>query len=1294
MNGNLFTTVVVAAALSTFCANAAEDWQNEAVFRSNTEAPSATMSLHKNARSALENAPSDTELSLDGNWKFHYVGNPKSRPLDFFKPEFDVSSWDEIPVPANWQMHGYGSPLYVNIIYPFKEQPPTVMGTPPVEYSNYPENERNGVGSYRRDFEIPADWANQRVLIRFDGVASAFYVWVNGKKAGYAEDSRTPATFDITDFVKTGKNTVAVEVYQYSDGSYLEDQDYWRFAGIFRPVKLFARPQLSATDVFNRASLTDDYRNGTLTTEVSLKNCGENRRVKVSAALFAPDGKKLETVGANEELKKGETKTLALKFAEVKNVMRWSAETPNLYRLLVEIDAGGQKRFAAFNVGFRKVERKLGKFFVNGKPVLIKGANRHEHSAKTAQAVSFADTLADIKLMKKYNINAVRTSHYPNITALYDICDKLGMYVMDEANIEAHGLGNDELGVISKKPDILNDPKKFWHIPILGRIQNMVERDKNHPCVVIWSLGNESKMGTSMANAAKWIRSRDSSRPLHFDRDAEMKSVDFFSVMYSSPKQIEDFLRSQDNLPPEEQKTVILCEYSHAQGNGGGALCDYWDLVRKEPRYQGGFIWDWIDQGILRQAEPAIKVADTANPARDIAVFNYVSPYKPMFRASVVATPGLFEKPVSQFAAAVKLAKDGFATRVGYNDKRVSKRVPIEQAETETIAEQSGIFSLKFTNTRKTLEFSVFNNKKDKNYKLKAQAAEKFELPIEIAAVAGKGKMALYIDGKKVAEREIPEFVLQSDSPFVLAAKDKEKYNVFDGALVRWRVADSALESGFFEKGDAICDIDFSKFGEIPSDKTYFAVGGDFGDRPTDYAGCCDGLVTPDLRPSPEMTSVKKTHQNIHAKLLGFSEGVARIEIFNENFFVDLSKFKADWTLTRNGEEIASGSLPIAPTPPQGKSQAVANLSGVDFKKSGEYALRLSFKLAEDAYGFERGEETAWEQFELGGKFVPERDGKPLKVGPKQAVFQSGQQKAPLLSDDGKTITVSGENFSVKFDKATGWLFDYTRKNTGWLSVFGLGEDVRLIKSPMKMNFWRPRTNNDRGAKLKLGEKLARWRAAPDRSKLTHFSANEISDGIKVISHYYNVECQLSVQTEYFVHPDGTIDVYARFVLEPTKKQTEVFRAGLQFAVNNNFDTREWYGLGPSETYVDTVRSAWLGKFKRGVDEMFFKFVDPQETSNVCGVRWANLSGGGLPKLKFTALEGHNFEFGVYPYLPEDIEQARSTAQLPERDFKIVNISAKNRGMGGVTSWRTNPVDGARILSGQTYEMMFSISAE
>ncbi|NOX55816.1 MAG: DUF4981 domain-containing protein [Planctomycetes bacterium] len=563
-------------------------WENEQVLGRNKEPARATSMPYPDRPSALQAIPSATPYyrCLNGKWKFRWSPDPQSRPRDFYRPDYDARSWDEIPVPSNWQMQGYGTPLYVNIRYPFRKDPPRVTGEPPRNYTSY--KARNPVGSYRRQFRVPVEWRGRQVFLQFNGVDSAFYVWINGRLVGYSQGSRTPAVFNITKFLKQGENLLAVEVYRYSDGSYLEDQDFWRLSGIFRDVFLWSTADLHIRDFFVHPELDDHYRDATLRVDVEVKNFADRRqRFTVDAELLDAAGRTVfRGVKASGEADAGGSILVVLQ-KPVQNPAKWSAEQPNLYRLLLTLRGprGRVVEVTTCRVGFRRVEIRNGRLLVNGQPIDIKGVNRHEHDPQTGHTISRASMIRDIKLMKQFNINTVRTSHYPNDPRWYDLCDEYGLYVIDEANIESHGMGYGAAS-LAKNP--------AWRRAHLDRTQRMVERDKNHPSVIIWSLGNEAGNGVNFYATYDWIKQRDPSRPVQYERAQLDRNTDIYCPMYSPIEKIVRYATSRPDRP------LILCEYAHAMGNSVGNLQDYWDAIEAHPALQGGCIWDWVDQGLLR----------------------------------------------------------------------------------------------------------------------------------------------------------------------------------------------------------------------------------------------------------------------------------------------------------------------------------------------------------------------------------------------------------------------------------------------------------------------------------------------------------------------------------------------------------------------------------------------------------------------------------------------------------------------------------------------------------------------
>jgi len=558
------------------------DWENPAVFNINGEAYHASFISYPDENSIIQDdkTVSPNYLSLDGIWKFHYADSPDKRPFWFFKDDFDTRKWDNIEVPSNWQMKGYDVPIYVNADYPFKKNPP------------YIEHSWNPVGSYKRTFTVPASWKKKDVFLQFGAVSSAFYVWVNEQLVGHRQESKLPAEFNITKYLRKGKNSLSVEVYRWSDGSYLEDQDFWRLSGIQRSVFLHARPKTRIVDFFAVADLENNYRDGNLKLSVELGSTETNDSdLSLKASLF--DG--------NNEIYSEEKKTglngskAFLEFNGLfPSVKRWTAETPDLYTLVLALKdrSGKVLECAGARIGFRKVEIKDSRLLINGVPIYLKGVNLHEHHDVTGHVIDEATILKDIQVMKSNNVNAVRTSHYPQQELWYDMCDKYGLYLIDEADIESHGMGYDK--------DVTLADKAEWAAAHLDRMQGMVERDKNHPSVIIWSLGNESGDGHNFLNNYKWTKNRDVTRPVQYEREGEQTNAperhsDIVCPMYSKIEFIEKY--AQD---PKNDRPLIMCEYAHSMGNSTGNLQDYWDVIEKYPLLQGAFVWDWVDQGLLK----------------------------------------------------------------------------------------------------------------------------------------------------------------------------------------------------------------------------------------------------------------------------------------------------------------------------------------------------------------------------------------------------------------------------------------------------------------------------------------------------------------------------------------------------------------------------------------------------------------------------------------------------------------------------------------------------------------------
>ena len=561
------------------------DWENPSVIGINKE-PGHTENIdyatfEKAVDGNWEQAAS--LIKLDGKWRFHWAPRPAEKAPNFYRTDFNVSAWDKINVPGSWELQGYGVARYLDEEYPFAPNPPGH------------DQENNPVGSYRRSFTLPAEWSGQAIFLHFAGIRSAAYVWVNGQMVGYTQGSKTPSEFDITDYVETGENVVAVQVYRFSDGSYLEGQDAWRISGLEREVFVFTKPLVNIYDYFVRADLDEHYRDGRLAIDVKLRNRDQVVGVAEVKLILMEGSQTIWSAGQSRELA-GKAEVDLIFQADISNPKKWTAETPNLYYLVLElIGPDGEHEFLSCRTGFRKIEIKNGQLTVNGVPIYVKGVNRCETHPEYGRHVPMETMIQDIELMKQFNINSVRTSHYPNDPRWYDLCDEYGLYVVDEANIETHGIQFHPEGI-----DYLSDNPE-WELAYLERTQRMLERDKNHPSIIIWSLGNEAGDGRNFVNNYNWLKERDPERPVQYQPAWWREHTDIICPMYKDIWYLERYHDRDPNRP------FILCEYSHAMGNAVGNLQDYWDVFEKYPNLQGGFIWDWVDQTFRRTDEDGVE---------------------------------------------------------------------------------------------------------------------------------------------------------------------------------------------------------------------------------------------------------------------------------------------------------------------------------------------------------------------------------------------------------------------------------------------------------------------------------------------------------------------------------------------------------------------------------------------------------------------------------------------------------------------------------------------------------------
>ncbi|GLI56960.1 beta-galactosidase [Propionigenium maris DSM 9537] len=550
------------------------DWENEGLLHKNRLNPRAHFFTYDSREKALSNQPGDSKgfKLLNGMWKFSYYENPLLVPKEFYSEDFDNSSWDRLEVPSCWQLKGYGQMQYTDEGYPFTVNAPHVPS-------------ENPTGLYSRDFYMSTEELSGETIIRFDGVDSIFYLYINGNEVGMSKGSRLTAEFDISSFVKEGRNKIDVKVLQWSEASYIEDQDMWWLSGIFRDVFLISRERVHIEDLTIRTDLDADYRDAQLNVDMAVAGKTQEE-IKVTYTLLDRDER---IVHSEERSYPAGNSSISTTF-DVANPRKWSAEDPYLYKLLIEMSVGETREVICQRVGFRTIEVKGNKFYLNGRYFMIKGVNRHDHDPRNGRTVSKERIKRDLILMKQHNINAVRTSHYPNEPYFYDLCDELGLYVMAETDLEAHGfMWVEDLSRLSCNPS--------WRDAYVDRIERAVHREKNHPSIIFWSLGNESGFGDNFRAMAARCRELDSTRPIHYEEDREAEVVDIISTMYSSTEKMDGFGQEENSKPR------LICEYAHAMGNGPGGLKEYQDVFYKYENIQGGFVWEWIDHGIYMEDE-------------------------------------------------------------------------------------------------------------------------------------------------------------------------------------------------------------------------------------------------------------------------------------------------------------------------------------------------------------------------------------------------------------------------------------------------------------------------------------------------------------------------------------------------------------------------------------------------------------------------------------------------------------------------------------------------------------------
>lgn len=1203
--------------------------ENPARFAENQEPPHVPLVPFADEVTARSGdwARSEYYRSLDGKWKFHWAPKPAEAPADFYGLDAEVAGWDEIEVPGTWQMQGYGHFIYRNVGGDFTPwDPPRVPSL------------LNPVGSYARDFQIPPTWGGRQIFLHFEGVKSAFFVWVNGHYVGYDQGSMTPAEFDITRFIRPGPNRLAVQVYRWSDGSYLEDQDMWRFSGIYRSVYLFAAPDLHIRDYFVRTDLDGEYRDARLDLSVSTRNYLESRqsaRLKVSLV----DGESIvAATSVSVEAPPGES-SLDVEL-EVENPRKWSAEKPALYRLLLTLeDASGEIiEVLSTRVGFREVEVRDRQVLINGVAVEFKGVNRHEHDPDSGRTVSREMMIRDLELMKQFNVNAVRLSHYPNDPEWYELADEYGVYLVDEVNAECHG---DE--------DLSDDPA--WTDAMVDRFSRMLERDKNHPSVVIWSTGNECGLGVGSFAMADYKRERDHTRPLYHQGNprgfgapnGDAPFADINGIRYPSPAELREHVAT---CP----KPVIMGEYSHALANSCGHLDEYWELIFAEPTLQGGFIWDWVDQGLRQEL---VIVPDQSGHGND---------------GALLGRPRLVEGKEGQ-GLALSGIDDWVEVYTGPaldlpDAVTIDLWVyPREWHGHNPLVSRSEHFTLEQT-ARDKLEFAVFltgQAPEDTEFPsgpLNPREAVEIDLPTDwehnwhrlIASFDGR-VLTLAVDGRTeerslVRIREFPGVTLQSpvqpmnpsQYPLNVGRNWWENHENFQGWTSNSIVDEVRIYGRAIPPDELLGTTDPHEglvlsldFEEVRREGSFLSYGA------TPWAsGTLDGVVFADRTPQPELYQVKHSQAPVRVER---TDEPWRFRVINRFDFTNLNELEATWTALADGEPIGSGHIQLDVEPHESGLVAIpqtreAPLPGVD------YRLIFQFRTREATPGVPAGHEVAFSEFAWpeGGEGMLLSAEEGGEVGTSEA--------------DGRLV-VEGDRFRIEFDRATGriarYLFD--------------GRDI-LSAGPV-LNLWRAPILNEMSI-WNLAESR-RWYAQGlhrIRHQLLELRSSRLGQAVEVVVRIRSAPRgrALGYESEYrySVYPSGDVVLEHRAV--PFGDLVWFQKLGLSLELPEGFETIRWYGRGPFENYPDRKTGARVGSYISRVDDEYVPYVYPQDHGNRSDVRWVALeSTDGSLGLVVSGEEV--FHFSVDPF--ENLDRAVYAFQLKRKRGVTLQVDHRVTGVGG-----------------------------
>ncbi|GAA0084811.1 hypothetical protein UT300007_12500 [Clostridium sp. CTA-7] len=1297
---------------------AGEEWYDQiSTVKVNREAARSMFFPYETAEKALGSEKSVLDdidetnskwyKTLNGTWDFKWAEKPADRENGLrgsgakdYEENWDTKDWDKIEVPSNIQTQRdengnfkYDKPIYTNQTYPWANYENVNYNTNGTNKPVAP-TVKNSVGQYKRSFTLPEDWDGRETFVSFQGVESAFYLYVNGERVGYAEDSYTADEFNITKYLKPGENTIAVEVYRWSTGSYLENQDFIRLSGIFRDVFLYSKADVEIRDIFVKTDLDEEYKDAVLTLDADIRSLNPEKSGKytVKADLYEIDSDtKLWNEPLSFDVKVNAGKSTVEEGAEdtgqggtgskeVVNPKKWFADTPNLYRLLIQLEDedGNIIEVTSQRVGFREIDKvdinEAGQeqAQINGKKIMFRGVNRHESDLIDGRAITKDDIKEDLTIMKQFNVNAIRTSHYPNNPYTYALADELGLYICDEANIESHK-GATEAGIPSAEAE--------WNNSVMDRTINMVERDKNHPSVVIWSLGNEATYRTypmdenyPFYNSTQWILKRDPSRLRKYERDnrytkgnPEKSIVDIYSSQYWSVSGVLGHVTNTANKAP-----YIQSEYAHAMGNALGNFKEYWDVFRNYENAQGGFIWDWIDQSISTKIENVTKY------------------YLKNSNGSESEVKGTLEEGREEGGKALKGRAFVPSVNANSNELTLSAWVKLDGmtgSDQAIISKGDSGYNLKVSKSGNKIEFFVDGW---------SAGTLTVDFPKEnigkwtnIVGTYANGKYSIYIDGKKAGEKNISKQNPVDSKSYNIGIGDDPEYNgrVFNGLIDSVQVLNKALtekeisENYKAPKENIVYSMSFAdnevrkESTNYPEGEYFFGYGGDWGEKVTDNDFCGNGLMNADRTPSAELYEVKKVHQEVSF----YDDGEAKngkVRIVNEFLNSNLNEYDVNWNLlTDNGIE-AEGKLSEEEKNILAGEEKTIQLKLPEIKviEGSDYTLEFNVTLKEDKpwagdYYGHKGDEVAFEQLTL--NYTPEvarpaidvSDYNPINVEEteKETVITGGKEK---------------ESFSVTIDKTTGYITNYV-----------VNGDVLLKEGP-KPNYWRARVSND-------PDFTDGMKNAADNFKVENYTidAKEKVVSVRIDGNIEGIDSPNSI--DYMIYANGDIVVSNSFTPSNSSSIGEIARIGMKMVVPKGYENLVYYGRGPQENYIDRKTGAKLGIYKDTVTNAFSsKYTRPQENGNKTDVRWTALTNGENGK-GIMVVADDKMETSALHYRAEDINNVWKSFghpfQVPTIEDTVLTVDYAQRGLGNA-SCGPGPLGEYILNKGQTYTHSFRIT--